>query len=379
MVKKLLALLIIICFLFVPFGCSSEADIIKFDFKVGIITASEAYCPDEYSVVENLSALYGSDRIVSAAYSDDFAILPMVIKTLATSMVEDESVKVVIFDRAVVGIADAITAIKQSRDDIFIVCIASDEEASEISKLADLTINVDELKLGEDAVKQAAAMGAEVFIHYTYNRQLEYTEVVRRKEVMEKACKKAGIKFVNEASVDPSGGNGVDGAQQYIREDAVRKQEKYAGKKIAYFSTDPIIQKSLVETSLKYKTILPVQVNPSPYEGYPEILEIDITGHEFDTEYLLTQIKTKTAEKNNAGNMATWSVSMPQVMLNSAFTYAVKHVKKGWGDTINSEELIKIINEKAGGEGIVATKNYVDSSKKTYSNIFALSGETYNF
>jgi hypothetical protein len=378
--KKIVAVLIVLCFLLVPFGCSGNGNSnLKFDFKVGIITGSETYCPEEYSVVNSLSSLYGSDSIVSAVNSDDFAVLPIMVKTVAEQMAADKSVKVMIFDRAVVGTAQAITEIKKTRSDLFIVCIASDEDASSISSLADLVINVNEIELGKAAVEQAKEMGAQIFIHYTYNRHLEYKEVVRRKDAIEKACEQAGIEFYNEPSVDPSSENGVDGAKQYIREDAVRKQKKFTGKKIAYFSTDSVIQDALIETSLQYKTILPVQVNPSPYVGFPEMLGIDMKGHESDIQYLLTQIKQKVQEKGNSGKMAIWSVSMPQVMLNSAFSYAIKHVKNEWGDKIKSEELIKIINETAGGENIVNTVKYVDAANKAYDNIFVVSGKTYKF
>lgn len=378
--KKIMAFLLVVCFLMVPLGCSgSKNKKLRFDFKIGIITGTDTYCPDEYSAVDSLSAQYGSEKIISAAYSDDFAVLPVVVKTVAAQIAADKSIKVLIFDRAVVGTAQAIADIRKTRSDIFIVCIASDENASSVSSLADLVINVNETELGKAAVEQAKEMGAQIFIHYTYNRHMEYEQVARRKDAIEKACKQAGIEFYNEASVDPSSENGTDGAKQYIREDAVRKQKEFTGKKIAYFSTDPVIQEALIEASLEHKTILPVQVNPSPYVGFQEQLSIDMNDHENDTQYLLTQIKQKLQEKGCSGNFATWSVSMPRVMLNSAFEYAVKHINNEWGNKIMGDELIKIINEAAGGENIIKTAKYSDSSKKTYDNIFEVSGKTYLF
>lgn len=377
--KKIISALIVFCIVLAVFGCSKNGQHIeKIDFKVGFIMGSESYCPEENALVNQITELYGSEKIVSAVYSDDYAGNPSLIETVANQVIQDEKIKVIIFDRAVLGTATAIEKVKEERDDIYIVCIGTDEDINVISDLADLVINVDEVALGKSAVEQAKEMGAEVFVHYTYNRHIGYPNVARRMEAIEQKCKDVDIEFVLASSVDPLSSNGISGANQYIIEDAVRKQKEYTGKKIAYFSTESVVQRALIETSIKHNTILPVQVYPSPFVGFPDVLEIDLNSKQFDTPTLLEAIKEKVVEKGNEGNMATWSVSAPKLMLNAAFAYALEHVNNSW-DAIDKDKIIDVFNKKSGENNIVDVAQFTNDDGKILENVFVVSDNEYNF
>src|SRR5690606_27446132 len=157
-------------------------------------------------------------------------------------------------------------------------------------------------------------MGAKTFIHYSFARHLSYATIAARRELMMQKCEELGIEFVDVTAPDPTGDAGVSGAQQFILED-VRRQIAQYGKHTAFFSTNCSMQEPLILSILEQGAIYPQQCCPSPYHGYPAALNIDVTGHEGDVQYMLDSIDAKLTEAGQEGRMSTWSVPVNMLMV----------------------------------------------------------------
>jgi hypothetical protein len=121
---------------------------------------------------------------------------------------------------------------------------------------------------------------------------------------------------------DPTGDAGVSGAQQFILEDVPRQIAQY-GKDTAFFSTNCAMQEPLIRSILEQGAIFPQQCCPSPYHGYPAALNIDVSGHEGDVQYMLDSIQTALKEHGQEGRMSTWGTPVNMLMIEAGVEYAM--------------------------------------------------------
>ena len=96
--------------------------------------------------------------------------------------------------------------------------------------------------------------------------------------------------------------------------------------------------------------IFPQQCCPSPYHGYPAALSIDVTGHEGDVDYMLSQIKEKLTAIGQEGRMSTWPIPVNMLMVQAGVEYGIEFCEGRTNGTLDEEVLLGIIKKIAGGE-----------------------------
>ncbi len=344
-------------------------------YKIGIITGDGNQSIEEMIAVEALKKELG-DVIVSTEYPDDFYSNPEVISKSAVELIQDESVKAIVFCQAVTGTADAIKAIREINPDILAVSCVPAENADVISEQSDLVMSVDDIATGEEIPRQAKRMGATRFVHYSFPRHLGYKSIAERRKRMILVCEEIGIEFIDASAPDPLGDAGIEEAKQFIADDLPKKLEEY-GKDTAFFSTNCGLQEPLIRGVAELGMIYPQQCCPSPYHGYPEALGIDLTEHQTDTEFLLKEIQKKLREKNQETRMSTWQVSINQVMLKAGVYYAKEWIEGSITERNNKIELERILDqicEKNGTEKITLNQysNSWDNAEDLIDNYYTL-------
>ena len=160
-------------------------------------------------------------------------------------------------------------------------------------------------------------------------------------------------------------------------EDVPLKMEEYAGKKVAFFSTNCSLQVPLIQQCAELGAIYPQQCCPSPYHGYPSAFNISTEGHEGDVPYMLDQITQKVAEYGNTGRMSTWEVPVNMVMIEAGFNYAEKWIKGEITERCDEAALLKEIQAIAGDAAAIS--KYSDEASGEIANFFMILCPFYDF
>jgi hypothetical protein len=221
------------------------------------------------------------------------------------------------------------------------------EDPHQVAEYADLCIISDDLKRGETIVDLAHRMGATTFIHYSFPRHMSQELLARRKDIMEKEAAERGMKFVYVNAPDPTGDQGLPGAQKFILEDVPREIAQY-GKNTAFFATNCGMQEPLIRSVMDNGAIFPEQCCPSPTHGYPGALGIPIgTEQAGDMGRIRETIREQVVKQGQTGRMATWPVSVHIATVEAAVEIAIKTLRGA--ARVADPALVEAEMEKAAG------------------------------
>lgn len=392
MVKRLLSLLLAIVMVFTLVACRStdtpastpaetpatETPVAEEagDYKIGIITGTVSQGEEEYQAAQNMVAEYG-DMIVTATYPDNFQAETETTIANVVALASDPDVKAIVFVQAVPGAAAAIDKVRETRPEMLFIAGVAAEDPATIASKADIVMLVDEISMGSTIPQKAFDMGAETLIHYSFARHLSYATIAARRELMVEKCEELGIEFVDVTAPDPTGDAGVSGAQQFILEDVPRQIEQY-GQNTAFFSTNCSMQEPLIRSIMEQGAIYPQQCCPSPYHGYPAALNIDVSGHEGDVQFMLDSIEEKLVEAGQEDKMSTWGVPVNMLMVEAGVEYAIEYIEGNTDGTLDEKVLSSIVNDLAGGEGKAQLTKYNENGVQL-DNFYMILCDFYDF
>ncbi|HHY70000.1 MAG TPA: DUF3798 domain-containing protein [Bacillota bacterium] len=345
-------------------------------YKIGIITGTVSQGEEEYMAAQNMAEKYG-DKIVTATYPDNFASETETTIANVISLASDPDVKAIVFCQAVPGACAAVDKVRETNPDMLFIFGVAHEDPATVASKADIVLNSDEISMGYRIPQKAKEMGATTLIHYSFPRHLSMETIATRRQIMIEECEKLGIKFVDVTAPDPTGDAGLGGAQQFILEDVPRQIAEY-GKDTCFFSTNCGMQEPLIRSVWENGAILVQQCCPSPYHGYPAALDIDVTGHEGDIQYILDAIAEKLKEKGQEARMSTWPVPVNMLMVEAGVDYAIEFIEGRTNGRVDEEVLTEIVSRIAGGEGKATLSKYeVDGT--VLDNFFLILCDYYDF
>lgn len=321
-------------------------------FKIGILTGTVSQGEDEYRAAEQVKAKYG-DRIVHVTYPDNFMQEQETTISQLTGLAADPDVKAIVVCQAVPGTAAAIDKIREDRPDLPFIVVVPHEDVKMMEGKADLMFETNNLERGNTIVQLAKDMGATHFLHYSFPRHMAMELLAARRTMMEEKCQELGIEFVFVTAPDPTGPDGIPGAQRFILED-VPRQVAQLGKDICVFSTNCGMQDPLIKAALQEGAIFAEQCCPSPTHGYPNALGLDVQGIAGDMPKILQAIEEKVVAEGGAGRFASWPVPINMVFLRAGVELAMKAVE---GEIeLTDEAAIKAALEAEAGVPMTLTK-----------------------
>lgn len=346
-------------------------------YKIAILTGTTSQGEEEYRAAERLQA-ENPGVVITDTYPDNFASEVETTMGKLMQFAEDPDVKAIIMVQAVQGATAAYTKIKETRPDILLLAGVPAEDPSDIAAAADVVMGVDEINGGYQIVETAKEWGAEVLIHYSFARHMGYETIVARYNIMEEEAELAGIELVKRDAPDPTGDAGMTGAQTFILSDVPKVMEEYAGKKVAFFTTNCGMQEALQAAVLKEaNAYYPLPCCPSPFHGFPASLGLGVSAEDYgNIDSYLEEMAAKLNEYNAVDRVSTWAVPVNMSMILGGFEYAKDYIENG-GEKTNKDRLVAALSAAAGADAAVST--YVDADGNEVPNYFMILFDNVNF
>ncbi len=364
--KKMLCL-VLTCVLCLSMAvCLAAED----NWKIAILTATTSQGEEEFRGAQHAVETYGADHIVTDTYPDNFMAEQETTISKMLAFASDPDVKALIMCQSVPGTKAGFDKIRElGRDDMLLIAAVPLEDPAVISASSDMVIYTDDAKQGDTIAETVANWGCDVFVHYSFPRHLAVETVAARKNNLMANCEALGIEYVEATAPDPTSDAGVSGAQQFILEDVPAKMEQYAGKKVAFFTTNCAMQESLQTAVLAQpNAYYPQPCCPSPYHGFPASLGLEISAGGDDTAALKV-IASKLAESDAVGRFSTWPSPVNMTVLDVACSYAKAYIEGEITNRCDAEEVRKLCEQKAPG---AVVDNYTNADGETLDNYFTM-------
>ena len=346
-------------------------------YKIAILTGTTSQGEEEYRAAERLAVEY-PEVVITDTYPDNFSSEVETTIGKLLQFAENPEVKAIIMCQAVQGATAAFTKIRETRPDILLIAGVAAEDPADIAGAADLVMGVDEINGGYQIVGTAKEWGAEVLVHYSFARHMGYETIVARYNIMKEEAELAGIELVFRDAPDPTGDAGMTGAQTFILSDVPKVMEEFAGKKVAFFTTNCGMQEALQAAVLKEaNAYYPLPCCPSPFHGFPASLGLGVSAEDYgNIDSYLQKMAAKLNEFGAVDRVSTWAVPVNMSMILGGFEYAKDYIENG-GEKTDKAKLVTALSNAAGAEAAVST--YVDADGNEVPNYFMILFDNVNF
>ena len=347
---------------------ASAADAASGDFKIAVMYQDASQGEEPTRAFEQLKSKYG-DMVVGSSFP---ANEQEVLISTALGLVADQNVKALLIFQEPAGSSAAVKACRDVRPDVLYMGGVVSEDPDVVEDAFDVIVDPAKFNMGASIIKQAKAMGAETFVHYSFPRHMAMGSLAQRRDLMRETCEAEGIQFVDVTSPDPLSDAGVTGTQQFILEDIPKEVEKY-GKNTAFFGTNTAMMDVMVKAVVESGALLPSTCDPSPFQGFTSGLSIDIPEDKSsDPQYAVEQIRAKLAEMGMTGRLSTWPLSSSMLYFQSIFEYAKQYAEGSITEKVDVDALTGIMsqlaNEMSGMECSVYLTPW-EANGKTYSHL----------
>ncbi len=372
--KKLVSILLALVLVLSLASTALAAD------KIAILTGTTTQGEEEFRAAEKLKSLY-PDMVVTDTYPDNFSSEVETTIGKILQFAADPDVKAIIAVQSVQGTTAAYTQIKNElgRDDILLIAGVPAEDPADIAGAADIVLGVDEINGGYQIVETISEWGCDVLVHYSFARHMSYETIVARYNILVEECEDAGIEFVFRDAPDPTGDAGMTGAQQFILEDVPMVMQEYAGKKVAFFTTNCGMQEPLQAAVLvQENAYYPLPCCPSPFHGFPASFSLAVEPEDYgNIDAYLEKAAGVLAANNALSRFSTWAVPVNMSMIYGGFEYAKAYLEGSTSAKTDSDALKAALTAAAGAEASVTT--YVDGDGNEVSNYFMLLFDNIDF
>ena len=284
-------------------GVSTAAE----QYKIGIVTPTLSASEDEFRGAVRTSEKHPG-MIKHITLPDNFSEEQETAITQILGLGDDPEVKAIVICAGYSGILPAIQKIKEKRPEMLVITAPIWDDPDMMAKYVDLALDTDWVQRGISIPTKAQQMGARTFIHYSFPTHMAKEVLAKRRDMMKTTCGKLGMQFVEVTTPDPTTGAGPSPMLQFLQEDIPRQIAKY-GKDTAIFGTNCPMQDVIIAKALELKFIMPEQCCPTPTQGYPAAMELEITKEDAGNfDKINATIKEKAAAAGMTGRLSTWPV-----------------------------------------------------------------------
>ena len=341
------------------------------NWKIAILTGTVSQGEEEFRAAEKAIATWGADHIITDTYPDNFMSEMETTIGKLIAFASDPDVKAIVMCQAVPGAVAGFNRIREElgRDDMLLIAGTPQEDPDVISAAADIVMYADEAAQGDTIMETCANWGIDVLIHYSFPRHMAMELIVARHELLVKNAEALGIELVDVTAPDPTAEAGLSASQQFILEDVPRQLETYAGKKVAFFTTNCGMQPSLQTACLDQpNAYYPQPCCPSPYHGFPATLglELEVGGDDVEA---LKAVAAGLAEHDAVGRFSTWASPVAMTVIEVGVEYAKGFIDGTITDRNDADTLKALFQSKVDGARI---DNYTNADGETFDNYYTI-------
>ena len=364
--KKLLSFVLAVAMLLsmASFAAAEEGN-----WKVAILTGTVSQGEEEFRAAEKAIATWGAEHIITDTYPDNFMSEMETTVSKIVGFAADPDVKAIVVCQAVPGTKAAFDKIKETRKDILLIAGTPQEDPDVISAAADVVMYADEIAQGDTIMETCANWGIDVLIHYSFPRHMAMELIVGRHTLMQQNAEALGIELVDVTAPDPTAEAGLSASQQFILEDVPQQMAKYAGKKVAFFTTNCGMQPSLQTAILDQpNAYYPQPCCPSPYHAFPATLglELAVGG---DDEAALKAIAAKLKDYDAVGRYSTWASPVAMTIIEIGVEYAKGYIDGTIEGRNDGAKLAELLQAKIPGAKVA---NYTNAEGTTFDNYYTV-------
>ena len=364
--KKLLSFVLAVAMLLsmASFAVAEEGN-----WKVAILTGTVSQGEEEFRAAEKAIATWGAEHVVTDTYPDNFMSEMETTVSKIVGFAADPDVKAIVVCQAVPGTKAAFDKIKETRKDILLIAGTPQEDPDVISAAADVVMYADEIAQGDTIMETCANWGIDVLIHYSFPRHMAMELIVGRHTLMQQNAEALGIELVDVTAPDPTAEAGLSASQQFILEDVPQQMAKYAGKKVAFFTTNCGMQPSLQTAVLaEENAYYPQPCCPSPYHAFPATLGLELAVGGDDVA-ALQQIAAKLEEHGATGRFSTWASPVAMTIIEIGVEYGKAYIDGALTSKNDAAKLAELFNAKIEGAKVA---NYTNAEGTTFDNYYTI-------
>jgi hypothetical protein len=313
------------------FSISCRKKKVEITYHIGIVSAENTLTSDSFLGVRELIARYGAAGeggiIRHITYPDDFTERRNQMISAIIALGDDPLMKAIIMNQAVPGTIEAFRVIHERRPDIMLFACEPHEDMAEIEDASALVVSVDFISRGFLLPWAAKKMGADTFVHISFPRHMASASLGRRRRIIEEACKDLGLRFVYIEVPDPASDVGAARTLQYISDNTRRWVEQYGQNAVFYCTNDAQTVPLLRQLFLTGGMFVEADI-PSPLDGYPAALGIDLSNETGNWEEILKRIETAVISRGGGGRFGTWQYAFGYVLSAGVGEFAKRVIEK---------------------------------------------------
>ena len=344
--KKLLLMCIMTTLILVWTGlCFAQP--IK-NYRIGIVTPTLSASEDEFRGAIRVAKKYPG-VIKHISLPENYQEEQETAITQILSLGDQKDIKAIVIAAGYSGILPAIQKLKARRPEMIVITAPIWDDPDMMVKYIDLCLDTDWVQRGITIPQKAKKMGAKTFIHYSFPTHMAKEVLAKRRDTMEETCNRIGIKFVALNTPDPKTGAGSTPMLQFLQEDIPRQIARY-GKDTCIFGTNCPMQDVIISQAIELKFIMAEQCGPTPTQGFPAAMELEITEKDAGNfDKINAMITQKAAAAGCTGRLSTWPVPVGYFFPEFATEIAMKMIEGTLKD-VNIASLAPIAKDVAGVE-----------------------------
>jgi hypothetical protein len=306
---------------------SAQTKLMPLRYKIGIITPTLSASEDEFRGAVLVANKYPG-KIKHLVLPENYSQEQETAITQILSLGDDPEIKAIVICAGYSGILPAIEKIKKKHPEMLVITAPIWDDPDMMAKYIDLSLDTDWVQRGISIPTKAKQMGAKTFIHYSFPTHMAKEVLAKRRDKMKETCGKLDVKFVEVSTPDPTTGAGRAPMLQFLQEDIPRQIAKY-GKDTAVFGTNCPMQDVIIAKALELKFIMPEQCCPTPTQGFPAAMNLEITEKDAGNFAMINeQIKAKAAAAGTTGRLSTWPVAVGYFFPEFAAKLAMEKLEK---------------------------------------------------
>lgn len=276
-------------------------------YKIGIVTPTLSKSEDEFRGAVRVSEKHPG-MIKHISLPENYSEEQETAITQILSLGDDPEIKAIIICAGYSGILPAIQKIKEKRPEMLVITAPIWDDPDMMAKYVDLCLDTDWVQRGRTIPTKANKMGAKTFIHYSFPTHMAKEVLAKRRDMMKETAESLDMKFIEINTPDPTTGAGPSPMLQFLMEDIPRQIARY-GKDTAIFGTNCPMQDVIIAKALELGFIMPEQCCPTPTQGFPAAMELEITKEDAGNFNKLNKIiADKAAAAGVTGRLSTWPV-----------------------------------------------------------------------